>query len=644
MTSQSVDPTSMKNDRSPNKDLNTAVENTALKAGDEALAMHGTRVPEDATLNAKAVKKAARQAKKAARRTAKITAQSEQSQGISVRGGAARLRDKIKVRALGQSDQSFGAPNAVATQKKSRDVKLRTRINALVISGNVSMIVIGVAAVIVMASLSADTKRLIEVDNTIGAAVQEMRTAQADSQVVLGYVGSATVRADREGWALKLSQADIVVDKNIETLRSELNGIAPTLEPFVESYSEFLEVRNETLLPLALGDNPSIGQFNRLRQVLVQGKVDNYTELLVQLDAEIAEYSKQIGESAERKSTIATIVFVVVLFCAIVQSTLTGRRVRNALNSALQALGVTTKAMGEGNFTVSANYDSKDEIGDAVRSLDETRESLAVLFADVAQNAAKVAASAEGLGVASADVSSGAQGTSAQAGVVAAAAEQVSRNVQAVAAGAEEMGASIREIASNATQAAKVAQRATATAQETSVSVARLGESSEEIGVVVRVITKIAEQTNLLALNATIEAARAGEAGKGFAVVASEVKELAQETARATEAISSQVEAIQNDTAGAVVAINEITAIVEQINNYQGTIASSVEEQTATTNEISRSASEAAAGANDIATNIAGVAHTASVSAETVVDMGDGIEGLADVSMQLQEKLAAFTY
>ena len=176
--------------------------------------------------------------------------------------------------------------------------------------------------------------------------------------------------------------------------------------------------------------------------------------------------------------------------------------------------------------------------------------------------------------------------------MVASAAEQVSNNVTTVATGIEELTSSIGEIARNAGQGAQVAESAVEVEQNTNATIAKLGESSTEIGNVIKVITSIAEQTNLLALNATIEAARAGEAGKGFAVVANEVKELAKETAKATEDISKRIETIQGDTRAAIEAINEISAIINSVNDIQTTIATAVEQQTATTREMSRGISD----------------------------------------------------
>ena len=167
-------------------------------------------------------------------------------------------------------------------------------------------------------------------------------------------------------------------------------------------------------------------------------------------------------------------------------------------------------------------------------------------------------------------------------------------------------------------------------------------DAAEEIGNVVKVITAIAEQTNLLALNATIEAARAGELGKGFAVVATEVKDLAQETAKATEDIARRVEAIQADTSSAVVAIQEISRIISEINDYQVTIASAVEEQTATTNEMSRSIGEAANGSAVIAGNLSAVASAAHATTAALGEAESSVGELTQVAGELREVVQRF--
>ncbi|MBK1839663.1 methyl-accepting chemotaxis protein [Azospirillum sp. YIM B02556] len=263
----------------------------------------------------------------------------------------------------------------------------------------------------------------------------------------------------------------------------------------------------------------------------------------------------------------------------------------------------------------------KDEIGELARSVEGFRQDLVKgreVQAEVdrqREQALAVASRREGLlrafdsaisgilrGVASAatelestarSMSGIAQKSMQQATGSAAASEQTSSNVQAVAAATEEMNASIAEIARQVSQSTDVAGAAMREAEQTNAVVGDLAQTAQRIGEVVQLINDIASQTNLLALNATIEAARAGEAGKGFAVVASEVKSLASQTARATEEISSQIQAMQTVTGTAVTAIRGIGVTIARMNEIATAISGAITQQNATTEEISRAIQQA---------------------------------------------------
>ena len=169
------------------------------------------------------------------------------------------------------------------------------------------------------------------------------------------------------------------------------------------------------------------------------------------------------------------------------------------------------------------------------------------------------------------------------------------------------MSSSISEISRQVGQSTTITKQAVAAAQHTDQQVQSLASAAQKIGDVVKLINDIAGQTNLLALNATIEAARAGEAGKGFAVVASEVKSLATQTAKATDEIASQINAIQEATKDSVESIKHIGKVIGEINEISTTIAAAVEEQGAATQEIARNVQQAAKGTEEVSANISGV-------------------------------------
>lgn len=115
--------------------------------------------------------------------------------------------------------------------------------------------------------------------------------------------------------------------------------------------------------------------------------------------------------------------------------------------------------------------------------------------------------------------------------------------------------------------------------QTASTSVDNLKSATAGINDFVNIIKGISDQTNLLALNAAIEAARAGEQGRGFAVVADEVRTLAQRSSEAS---------------------NEISSLIEQVNQQMEQVIKGIHSVGDKSNEISQSTATIETTANNI--------------------------------------------
>ncbi|WP_449221275.1 methyl-accepting chemotaxis protein [Tistrella mobilis] len=226
---------------------------------------------------------------------------------------------------------------------------------------------------------------------------------------------------------------------------------------------------------------------------------------------------------------------------------------------------------------------------------------------------------------------------SARSTTVAAAAEEASANVQTVATASEELAASIREVGARTAETADVTRAAVRQAEATDGTVHELAGNARKIGDVIELIQQIAAQTNLLALNATIEAARAGEAGKGFAVVASEVKNLATQTARATEEIQAQINAMTGATGRTVDAIREISGTITRVGALTTAVASAVEQQVAATAEIARNTQQASSGTSEVLESIAGIASAAGLTGRSAEEMSAASRALAGKTRELKE-------
>jgi methyl-accepting chemotaxis protein len=474
--------------------------------------------------------------------------------------------------------------------------------------------------------------------NTIGG----LRSAVNRSWLAMDDYLLAADKSGRTSAGTALSTAEAQVAEYVTAYQTyPLDSEARTsVASFRSDWQSFGDLAESRVLPLA--DDGDRTALNTMRagdlaaaMAAVRADLTTLADLTVQAgaaDAKIAEDRYQ----ATKRLVITLLAISTAL--GLVLAAAISRLIVKPLSRCVDAL----RRIAKGDLTARVTVDSDDEVGRMSGALNETAEAMGSMVGRINTSSELLTSASEELSAVSAQLSASAEETSAQVGSVSEAAGQVSHGVRTVSAGADEMGASIREIATNANEAAGVAAEAARAAETANAGVARLGAASTEIGTVVAVITSIAEQTNLLALNATIEAARAGEAGRGFAIVASEVKDLAEETARATQAITAQVAAIQVESGATVTAIREIGQVIATINDYTATIAAAVEEQTATTAEISRSVGHAAEGSESIAETIAMVAEASRQVTEGATETQQTAAQLAGTAAELQATVAAY--
>ncbi|MDK9707241.1 MAG: methyl-accepting chemotaxis protein [Desulforhopalus sp.] len=513
-----------------------------------------------------------------------------------------------------------------------------------------------------LSTLADDRMPKVELANEINDNINVI--ARALRNIIID-----TSKETQQAELARVEKSRAIIGKNIETLQktSKDPETLAKAKSLFDARAAYIEATDQYI------GHIKAGELDKAKGMLLTKIREAQSKYFAASDDVISLQNKLSGDlakSAEASATRAEMLIVILAAMAIAIGILAAFLIIRSITGPVAQTVKLAETMAKGDLTAKLEIDQKDEIGVMANAMNGTLRQLRSMIGEIAAGVNTLSSSSTDLAAVSRQLSSSAQGTASKSGTVATAAEEMSSNFHSVSAAmeqsssnvglvataTEEMTATVNEISQSAEKAREVSEKAVAQSHATSEKITALGESARKVGKVTETITEISEQTNLLALNATIEAARAGEAGKGFAVVANEIKELARQTAAATVDIKSQIDEMQTTTSSTIGDIENISAVIAEINNVIGGIATAVVEQSAATNEIAGNISQAAQGILEVNENVAQSSivvgeitkNISEINQEaTQVGAGSGqvqasAQALSDLAGKLQELMKRF--